>query len=854
MNSAKVRQEATHYLRNPEKLKAERRFLLTIVRLSKDCIKIKVAAANALMILKKTNFSFIGSDFRGIQAPGVRLARTLLDKVNFSGANLKGANFTDCSLEDTILDDAQLEGVQFGKLPYLNHQDNVLAMALSPNGKHLASTGAKNLYVWNLETFEVEKQPLETGRDWKTFLLFFQDGQFLFKAYSKIGNRTHKLKVEIWKTNPLEMINRLIFDNVSIFLLLALTRDGTKLVSVGVKNEILCDAETEICLWQVDFNEQSLPQLTLAKKKIITGLAKKASYAPKISVIALYFFERSCVEFYSLPDLEIKQDWKLPLKMKKKYKVSNMIFTSQESQLIISILTGISEVFGEVKDKVYIWDIKNKKKKFLFFEKRPITNLQFLPDSPWMAYFTGDKHDEVFFRTRDKDFKLKFSEQLSAKINDIYQLYQRTISNSSSTITQNFISNGQFVFRSKTNQIFIAPLKNFVGKKEFTLSISALHFSSDEQTIYLWMVENKSYYSPDGQTKCLWNAENKLYIYQTSNGKNLGHKNLQKPSFEPMWMWGCRLSSNAQYCIKTYYHTSPGKNKIIISQVENKDVQSSYIGTFFACTLSKDNRYLLFIYRNQFELIKADFNEQNQLVDMDFNEQKTTVFCPRLLDKEKIKCTFSDPLFPITTLALVNDESGQINIWEIDWEAKQVQEVDQCSTELSFTNFFFLDQSKFYFRKDKKTLAIWDKKTRSEETIKFKNELVDFDISDDGFWMVTVEKLASSMRRGPFLYDKNKFRLWNLDQREKLDRFILPFHDLIIQLSPQGKFLILRNIDGLVKLSVWKIKKGKFLPLWKIPNHLNVKGLSLKNTQNLDRINALLLSQLQNEKNFHKDI
>ncbi|WP_226996122.1 F-box protein [Candidatus Protochlamydia sp. W-9] len=47
---AEVRQKATHYLRNPEKLKAEQRFLLTIVRLSKDCIKIKFATANALMI------------------------------------------------------------------------------------------------------------------------------------------------------------------------------------------------------------------------------------------------------------------------------------------------------------------------------------------------------------------------------------------------------------------------------------------------------------------------------------------------------------------------------------------------------------------------------------------------------------------------------------------------------------------------------------------------------------------------------------------------------------------------------------------------------------------------------------
>ncbi|WP_226996127.1 F-box protein [Candidatus Protochlamydia sp. W-9] len=67
MNAAEVRQEATHYLRNSEKLKAEQRFLLTIVKLSKDCIKIKVAAANALMILKKTNFFLLALILEGFK-------------------------------------------------------------------------------------------------------------------------------------------------------------------------------------------------------------------------------------------------------------------------------------------------------------------------------------------------------------------------------------------------------------------------------------------------------------------------------------------------------------------------------------------------------------------------------------------------------------------------------------------------------------------------------------------------------------------------------------------------------------------------------------------------------------------
>ncbi|WP_226996126.1 WD40 repeat domain-containing protein [Candidatus Protochlamydia sp. W-9] len=228
------------------------------------------------------------------------------------------------------------------------------------------------------------------------------------------------------------------------------------------------------------------------------------------------------------------------------------------------------------------------------------------------------------------------------------------------------------------------------------------------------------------------------------------------------------------------------------------------------------------------------------------------------MDKEKIEPTLSDHVFPITTFALSNITTGQIHIWEINWKTQQIQKLIQWSTELPFTlhfalpptNFCLLGQSKFCFQKNKQTLAVWDKETRNEKTIKFKNELDCFDLFKDGSLMVTVEKLVNSMSESVFSEDKSKFCLWNLDQMKKLDRFTLPFHHSIIKLSPRGKFLIVQDIYSFVKLRVWKIKKGKFNFLWKIPIYLNVTRLSLKNTQNLDAKNTLLLTQLQNEKRF----
>ncbi|KIC72471.1 pentapeptide repeat-containing protein [Candidatus Protochlamydia amoebophila] len=849
MNAAEVRQEATHYLRNSEKLKVEQRFLLTIVRLSKDCIKIKVAAANALMILKKTNFSFIGSDFSAIQAPGVRLARTLLDKVNFSRANLEGANFTDCSLKDAILDGAELRDIQFGQLPYLNHESVVLAMAVSSDGNHLASVDQNNFYVWNLETFKVDKQPLEIKSPQQTFLQFFQKDQFICKAASKKEGKTaQKAKIEIWKTASLEMINQTIIGDNDSFLLLALTQDERTLISVAVKdNGEFSDGKTEICLWQIDFNGRNLPQLKLLKNKIITDAAIECSYAPKTSIIAIISANNSSlqsrVELYTLPELEIKQEWTLrPLEGKRKF-LNSMIFTPQENQLIINILTGIDKIDNKVKSKVYSWNIKNKQKKKLFSEKHPINNLQFLPDSSKFAYFTNYNGSVTFFHIRDKDFKLKFREQFSV----------HELSDISRSRILGFISNNQFIFRPKYNQISITPLKAFVGKKELPLSIYGIYFSTNEQTISIRSSVSDIHFS--AEDFCLKNIENKLYIYQIFNGKNLGYKKLPTNFSELDWGRGCQLSFDAQYFVRIYPSESDGENKITISQVENEKIQASYAGSFLNYFLSKNNRYLVFIYQEQLKLIEIDFKQQDQLVNMDVIELKTTITCPHSFDIKKNKYVFSDHIFPTTTLAIINSETGQVSIQEIDWETQQIQELIQWSTELPSTNFYWLSQSKscfqkskFYYQKNKQTLAIWNKETFSEEIIQLKNDLGDFDISDDGSWMVTIEKRVSSMDEMGFSEYKTKFCLWNLDQMKKLDHFTLPDGYSKIRLSPQGKFLIVEHIiENFTELSVWKVKKGKLHLLWKTPNYLNVKKLSLKNTQNLDTKNTLLLAQLQNE-------
>ncbi|WP_237753513.1 hypothetical protein [Candidatus Protochlamydia amoebophila] len=421
-----------------------------------------------------------------------------------------------------------------------------------------------------------------------------------------------------------------------------------------------------------------------------------------------------------------------------------------------------------------------------------------------MAYFINKNTN--FFCIRDKDSKLKFCEQFSlTKLNNIFK-----------STTPVFISNNQFIFRPKNKQIAITPLKTFVGKKELPLSIRDIYFSTNEQTISIWSYSISTHFSNSRYINS-YKIENKLYAYQTFNGKKLGYKKLAKLCSDPSLEWKCQLSFDAQYFIRTYPSESNGKNKITISQVENEKIQASYAGSFLSYFLSKDNRYLVFIYQNHLKLIEIDLKKHNQLVDVDSTKQKPTVSHSFLLGKKNIEYTFSDPLFPITTLALKSFETGHIiSLWEINWEIQQIQKVVLGSTKLPSPNFFLLGQSKFYFQqsklyfqKNKQTLAIWNKETFSEEIIQLENELVDFDISDDGSWMVSIEKLVSSMNESVLSEDKFKFCLWNLDQMKELDHFSLPFCDSKSRLSPQGKFLIVEYINKFTELCVWKVKKGK---------------------------------------------
>ncbi|WP_042281714.1 pentapeptide repeat-containing protein [Candidatus Protochlamydia sp. R18] len=299
-------------MKSPEQLKTQT-LLLKIVKLSRYCQNVKIAAANAMMILKRIGFSFVNQKLRGIRIPKSNIPRIILDYADLSKADLRGADLTDCSLAGTILDGAKLKGAKFGHLPYLLHQHRVLAAALSPNKKYLVSNDEENLYVWNLKTFQMKKQPIGKpsvyweGSQFKfsyyphIFLLFSPDGNFFLRAYSQ-G------EIEIRKTESLELVNYFRLENIYSCSLLALTKDGTHLVcaaNIAKKSKWISPSgpfEQEITLWRIS---KDFHHLECINKTKTGNLVVAISFSPEKAIIGTVEYNHFSSSFLEMESFSI---------------------------------------------------------------------------------------------------------------------------------------------------------------------------------------------------------------------------------------------------------------------------------------------------------------------------------------------------------------------------------------------------------------------------------------------------------------------------------------------------------------------------------------------------------------------
>ncbi|KAF9909739.1 hypothetical protein BX616_011051 [Lobosporangium transversale] len=129
--------------------------LRNYINLSKEDIKWRVAAANAMTVLVRAGETFIGQDLSRIQIPSADLSFGIFESAKLEGADLRKVNMRSCWLREADLSGAKMAGVQFGEWPLLKEGAWAQWGAYSPSGDTLAVINKnKTVSVYFTKTWE----------------------------------------------------------------------------------------------------------------------------------------------------------------------------------------------------------------------------------------------------------------------------------------------------------------------------------------------------------------------------------------------------------------------------------------------------------------------------------------------------------------------------------------------------------------------------------------------------------------------------------------------------------------------------------------------------------------------------
>ncbi|KAG0049189.1 hypothetical protein BGZ83_005992 [Gryganskiella cystojenkinii] len=136
------------------------------IELSKQDIKWRTAAANAITILVRAGVKFNGAQLKGIQIPGADLSHGAFDSAQLQDADLRKVQLRNTWLRQADLSRANMERALFGEWPLLEEDNIVLVCMYSPDGKTFA-VGLKggSITLYNSSTWERIHSPLQGHED-----------------------------------------------------------------------------------------------------------------------------------------------------------------------------------------------------------------------------------------------------------------------------------------------------------------------------------------------------------------------------------------------------------------------------------------------------------------------------------------------------------------------------------------------------------------------------------------------------------------------------------------------------------------------------------------------------------------
>ena len=218
---------------------------------SKKDKKWDTAAANAITILVRAGVQFIGANLRGIRIPGADLSYGVFHSVQLQGADMRKVNLRGAWLRQTDLCEADMTGVQFGELPYLSLDHNVLSCIFSPDGETLAiGLVSGDISVYSISNSE-RIQTMEGHDDAVTGLAFPVGGK-------RIVSGSWDKTVRIWDMES-GVCQHVLTDHTGSVFNIAYSAEKNQVASTSEDKTIrLWDLTTNSCCQILSGNEKAI--------------------------------------------------------------------------------------------------------------------------------------------------------------------------------------------------------------------------------------------------------------------------------------------------------------------------------------------------------------------------------------------------------------------------------------------------------------------------------------------------------------------------------------------------------------------------------------------------------------------
>jgi WD40 repeat protein len=405
-----------------------------LILLSKHRNDITIAAANAATILNRMNFNFSGMDLAGIKIAGADLCQSLFYATNLREADLRWINFSDSMLSEANLSRSKMLGIEFGQLPWLQHDGCVNSICYSLDGKYLAFGCEDAVKIWSTETKEclmLKRYDISINS-----VCFSENGEYL-----ALGNADKT--IIIWNVKG-EVKNWRYLIN--------LEKHSSSIESVNFSHDsnylVSGSSDNTVIIWKVE-NWKCIMRL-----KASNFCIESVSFSPDGKYLAAGSSDDTikiwCVDWS-------KNEWKYRVLVKHKYHVHSVAF-SPDSKCLVS---------GGGQNEVKIWDMENNictktlngnDSECIFY------SVSYSPDGKYLAAGSSDNNTVKIWDVRS------------------WEILASLEGNTDEVISISFSPNGKYLAtRSCTNIVKIWSVESMRRSKNAKMQNSDVRYISFDQ-------------------------------------------------------------------------------------------------------------------------------------------------------------------------------------------------------------------------------------------------------------------------------------------------------------------------------------------------------------------------------------